>query len=63
MIDKSLVFLCFDLKTFFVVLTTSAIAKASYALIKDIRSTAFVDTNAKYGIPLSRYTVFLKTVL
>ncbi len=26
-------------------------------------STAFVDTNAKYGISLSRYAVFLKTVL
>ena len=23
-----------------------------------LTSTAFVDTNAKYGIPLSRYTVF-----
>ena len=28
-----------------------------------LTSTAFVDTNEKYGIPLSRYTVFLKTVL
>ena len=25
-----------------------------------LTSTAFVDTNAKYGIPLSRYTVFLQ---
>ena len=25
--------------------------------------TAFVDTKAKYGIPLLRYAVFLKTVL
>ena len=25
-----------------------------------LTSTAFVDTNAKYGIPLSRYAVFLK---
>ena len=28
-----------------------------------LTSTAFVSTNAKYGIPLSRYTVFYKTVL
>ena len=28
-----------------------------------LTSTAFVSTNAKYGIPLSRYAVFLKTVL
>ena len=25
-----------------------------------LTSTAFVGTNAKYGIPLSRYTVFLQ---
>jgi hypothetical protein len=25
-----------------------------------LTSTAFVDTNAKYGTPLSRYTVFLQ---
>ena len=35
----------------------------TYALSIFLASTAFVDTNAKYGIPLSRYTVFLKTVL
>ena len=34
-----------------------------YDLAIFLTSTAFVDTNAKYGIPLSRYTVFLKTVL
>ena len=34
-----------------------------YALSIFLTSTAFVSTNAKYGIPLSRYTVFLKTVL
>ena len=28
-----------------------------------LTSTAFVDTNAKYGTPLSRYAVFLKIVL
>ena len=28
-----------------------------------LTSTAFVDTKAKYGISLSRYTVFYKTVL
>ena len=34
-----------------------------YSLPIFLTSTAFVSTNAKYGIPLSRYTVFLKTVL
>jgi hypothetical protein len=34
-----------------------------YDLSFFLTSTAFVDANAKYGIPLSRYTVFLKTVL
>ena len=34
-----------------------------YASSIFLTSTAFVDTKAKYGIPLSRYTVFLKTVL
>ena len=34
-----------------------------YYLSIFLTSTAFVSTNAKYGIPLSRYTVFLKTVL
>ena len=29
-----------------------------YALSIFLTSTAFVDKNAKYGIPLSRYTVF-----
>jgi len=29
-----------------------------YDLSFFLTSTAFVDTNAKYGIPLSRYTVF-----
>jgi len=29
-----------------------------YGLSIFLTSTAFVDTNAKYGIPLSRYTVF-----
>ncbi len=31
-----------------------------YDLSFFLTSTAFVDTNAKYGIPLLRYTVFLK---
>ena len=31
-----------------------------YDLSIFLTSTAFVDTNAKYGIPLSRYTVFLQ---
>ena len=31
-----------------------------YALSFFLTITAFVDTNAKYGIPLSRYTVLLK---
>ena len=34
-----------------------------YNLSIFLTSTAFVGTNAKYGTPLSRYTVFLKTVL
>ena len=34
-----------------------------YELSIFLTSTAFVSTNAKYGIPLSRYAVFLKTVL
>ena len=34
-----------------------------YDLAIFLTSTAFVDTKAKYGIPLSRYTAFLKTVL
>ena len=34
-----------------------------YGLSFFLTITAFVSTNAKYGIPLSRYTVFLKTVL
>ena len=33
-----------------------------YALSIFLTSTAFVSTNAKYDIPLSRYAVFLKTV-
>ena len=32
----------------------------TYALSILLTSTAFVSTNAKYGIPLSRYTVFLQ---
>ena len=35
----------------------------TYTMSIFLASTAFVSTNAKYGIPLSRYTVFLKTVL
>ena len=35
----------------------------AYDLSIFLTSTAFVDTNAKYGTPLSRYAVFLKTVL
>ena len=31
----------------------------TYALSIFLTSTAFVSTNAKYGIPLSRYAVFL----
>ena len=31
-----------------------------YDLAIFLTSTAFVDTKAKYGIPLSRYTVFLQ---
>ena len=31
-----------------------------YDLAVFLTSTAFVDTKAKYGIPLSRYTVFLQ---
>jgi|GEM_PF-3043627 len=31
-----------------------------YDLSIFLTSTAFVPTNAKYGIPLSRYTVFLQ---
>ena len=31
-----------------------------YDLSIFLTSTAFVDTNAKYGIPLSRYTVFFE---
>jgi len=31
-----------------------------YNLSFFLTSTAFVDTNAKYGIPLSRYAVFLQ---
>ena len=34
-----------------------------YSLSIFLTSTAFMYTNAKYGIPLSRYAVFLKTVL
>jgi len=34
-----------------------------YALSIFLASTAFVDTNAKYGIPLSRYAVFFKNFL
>ena len=34
----------------------------TYDLSIFLTSTAFMDKNAKYGIPLSRYTVFLKTV-
>ena len=33
-----------------------------HGLSNSLTSTAFVSTNTKYGIPLSRYTVFLKTV-
>ena len=32
----------------------------TYNLSIFLTSTAFVDTNAKYGIPLLRYTVFLE---
>ena len=32
-----------------------------YALSFFLTSTAFVDTNAKHGTPLSRYAVFLQT--
>ena len=32
----------------------------TYALSIFLTSTAFVPTNAKYGIPLSRYTVFFE---
>ena len=35
----------------------------TYGLSFFLTSTAFVDTNAKHGIPISRYAVFLKTVL
>ena len=35
----------------------------AYDLSIFLTSTAFLDTNAKYGTPLSRYAVFLKTVL
>jgi len=35
----------------------------TYVLSIFLTSTAFVSTKAKYGIPLSSYTVFLKTVL
>ena len=35
----------------------------TYDLSILLTSTAFMDTNSKYGIPLSRYTVFLRTVL
>ena len=35
----------------------------TYDLSIYLTSTAFVGTKAKYGIPLLRYTVFLKTVL
>ena len=35
----------------------------AYDLSIFLTSTAFVDTNSKYGTPLSRYAVFLKTVL
>ena len=34
-----------------------------YDLSIFLTSTAFVDTKAKYGIPILRYAVFLKTVL
>ena len=34
----------------------------TYDLSIFLTSTAFVSTNAKYDIPLSRYAVFLKTV-
>ena len=32
----------------------------TYNLSIFLASTAFVDTNTKYGIPLSRYTVFFE---
>ena len=32
----------------------------TYELSIFLTSTAFVSTNAKYGIPLSRYTVFFE---
>jgi hypothetical protein len=32
----------------------------SYDLLIFLTSTAFVDTNVKYGIPFSRYAVFLQ---
>ena len=35
----------------------------TYDLSIFLTSTAFVSTNAKYDIPLSRYAVFFKTVL
>ena len=35
----------------------------TYALSIFLASTALVSTNAEYGIPLLRYTVFVRTVL
>ena len=35
----------------------------TYDLSIFLASTAFASANAKYGIPLPRYTVFLKTIL
>ena len=35
----------------------------TYTMSIFLTGTAFVSTKAKYGIPLSRYTVFFRTVL
>ena len=43
--------------------TQGSLFMFTYNLSIVLTSTAFVATNAKYGIPLSRYTVFPKTVL
>ena len=40
--------------------TQASLFLFAYDLSIFLTSTAFVDTNAKYGIPLSRYAVFFK---
>ena len=40
--------------------TQGSLFTFAYDLSIFLTSTAFVSTNAKYGIPLSRYTVFLQ---